>query len=184
MENEPDAESMAALLGKAKGVAIFPAVIKIGFGIGGLMGDGFLLERDEQGQWYGPTFMDIRGLSYGWQVGIQSIGLVLVITNEQGMDNFRSGNVKLGGDVSFAVGPWGRRGELATDLRLESSIYAYSITSGAFLGISIEGSDIRTVPSLNEVYWDAALSSDAMSVQPAEDFRILPLIEALNRITG
>ena len=181
MIEEPDAQNMAVLMQRAHGVAIFPSVIKVGFGIGGLMGDGLLMERDAVGNWHGPGFMDIRGLSYGWQAGFQSIGMVLIITSEEGMDSFRSGNIKVGGDASFAIGPWGRSGEISTDLELESAIYGYSIAQGAFLGISFSGSDIRVVPSLNEAYWGEFESSRTLFEQPANDPRVLPLVEALKQ---
>gem|GEM_PF-201627 len=182
MQEEPDAQAMKALLRRAKGVAFFPSVVKIGFGIGALMGDGFLLERGENGQWMGPSFMKIRGLSYGWQVGLQSIGMMLVIANERGMENFRSGSLNLGGDVSVAVGPLGRRGELVTDMRLEASVYGYSIARGAFIGASIAGSDISVDSDKNARYWGEDLTQEELFQRPADDERIQPVLERLQEM--
>ena len=160
MQQQPDVEQMALVLERAKAIAIFPNMIKAGLGLGGQYGKGLLLRRDSEGQWYGPVFFEMKGLSYGWQIGFQSTSLVLVIANERGLDSFLEGNFKLGGDASLAIGPIGRRVELSTDLKLEASIYSYSLSKGAFAGLSLEGVQISPHAGLNTMYWqeDAKIS--------------------------
>src|SRR5690554_4565992 len=65
---QPDNAPLKYLLENAHGVAIFPDVIRVGLGLGGRYGEGLLLRRDpETNLWYGPYFIDIKGLSYGFQ---------------------------------------------------------------------------------------------------------------------
>ena len=72
-------------------------------------------------------------------MGIQSTSLVLVITNERGINNLRDGTVTLGGSLSVAAGPVGRSAEAGTDIELAASIYSYSMSRGIFAGMSLEG---------------------------------------------
>ncbi|MEA3507598.1 MAG: hypothetical protein U9R40_01560, partial [Synergistota bacterium] len=53
MEGQEDVATMGKLLSKAKGVAIFPSVIKAGLVIGGQYGEGFILRRNpDTNAWY------------------------------------------------------------------------------------------------------------------------------------
>ncbi|MDD5421534.1 MAG: lipid-binding SYLF domain-containing protein, partial [Synergistaceae bacterium] len=108
MAAQDDAASMADVIKSGKGVAIFPAVTKAGLMIGGQVGEGLVLLRNPNGTWNGPSFMGLSGASIGIQIGAQSVGLVLVITNEDGLRAFTGGNsFKLGADVAIAAGPVG-----------------------------------------------------------------------------
>ena len=90
MAVEPDAGAMVSLLKEARGVAIFPSVVKAGIFLGGKYGEGLVLQRDQEtGTWYGPSFITMKGVSYGLQFGVQSTALVLVINNDEGMERFR-----------------------------------------------------------------------------------------------
>ncbi|MGI6038300.1 MAG: lipid-binding SYLF domain-containing protein [Limnochordia bacterium] len=179
---QSDAATMVSILQKSKGVAIIPSMVKAGFGLGGQYGKGIFLERDERGNWYGPAFIGIRGMSYGLQIGVQSVALVLVIANERGLESFHGGNFKLGGDVSIAAGPLGRRGEVGTDLQLEASIYSYSISRGLFAGVSLEGAQVYLDGEMNEAYWGESLEPEAIYSQKATDPRIRQVIEALEQL--
>jgi lipid-binding SYLF domain-containing protein len=168
MSGKSDVTAMARLVREARGVAIFPTVLKAGLGLGGRFGEGLLLRRDAQtGQWSGPYFIELKGVSYGPQVGVQSTALVLVISNEQGMKGFTGDKVTLGGELSVAAGPVGRQAGAATDVDLKASIYSYSISKGLFAGASLEGSVIQADEKANRDYWGAALTADQMLARPA-----------------
>jgi len=130
MGRQSDVEGLTDLLGDCVGVAIFPNVTKAGFIFGAEYGEGLLLRRDPNStRWYGPSFMNIGGVSVGLQIGVQSTGLILVIMDEAGLNAFRKEHVSLGADVSVAAGPVGRRAGAATN-----SVYSYSLAKGAFAG--------------------------------------------------
>ena len=129
MAAQSDADALGQVIKSGKGVAIFPAVTKAGLGIGGQTGEGVVFLRRPNGGWSGPAFMGISGASIGFQIGVQSVGLVLVITNEEGLHAFTGGNsFKLGADVAIAAGPVGRDASAATDGRAKASIYSYSMS--------------------------------------------------------
>jgi lipid-binding SYLF domain-containing protein len=187
MATQEDAESMAYVLNRAKGVAIFPSVVKAGLVIGGQYGEGLLLKRDSGSNWYGPSFVNIAGASWGLQIGAQSVALVLVITNDRGMEQFMKGDqFKLGGDIAIAAGPVGRQGSAATDINLKASIYSYSMSKGLFAGITLEGSEVEVDENANTVYWGTATSPEKALSRKASSSKIKQLtgeIEKLMRLS-
>lgn len=183
MASESDADSLGNVIKSGRGVAIFPAVTKAGLLIGGQTGEGVVFIRNKDGTWSGPAFMGISGASIGLQIGVQSVGLVLVITNEAGLRAFTGGNsFKLGADVSVAAGPLGRDASAATDSRAKASIYSYSVSKGLYAGISLEGSVINQNRDANKAYWGRAITADAALKRQATDRRVAPLIAALKRL--
>ena len=183
MAAQDDAASMADVIKSGKGVAIFPAVTKAGLMIGGQVGEGLVLLRNPNGTWNGPSFMGLSGASIGIQIGAQSVGLVLVITNEDGLRAFTGGNsFKLGADVAIAAGPVARDTSAATDSRAKASIYSYSMSKGLFAGMTFEGSVLNQNRDANRAYWGRDMSAQAALKKPANDKRIKELVNSLNAL--
>lgn len=181
--DQPDAEQLYAILKSAHGVAIFPSVIKAGIGVGGRYGEGLVLQYDKTNKtWYGPYFVTMKGLSYGFQIGIQSTSLVLVITSERGMESLREGQITLGGNLSIAAGPVGRSAEAGTDLNLKAAMYSYSLSKGAFVGASFEGAVIDNNVNANQVYWQKKLTPTEALARKASGQSIEGLLKQLNSI--
>jgi len=181
MLSQNDAGAMGDTLRGAKGVAIFPSVVKAGFVVGGRYGEGLILRR-EGNSWNGPSFVDITGASFGLQVGIQSTALVLVITNERGMEGFVGDKITLGGDISVAAGPVGRDAQAATDGKLKASIYSYSMSKGLFAGMSLEGASITTQHEKNAKYWGKAMLPQEILKTKASKKEMAELLQALNSL--
>ena len=182
MAKENDSGAMADLIRSAKGVAIFPSVVKAGLVFGGKYGEGLILRRDPgTGRWFGPSFLNVAGASWGLQIGVQSTALVLVITNDRGMEGFVGDKVTLGGDLSVAAGPVGRNAEAGTDSSLTASIYSYSMSKGLFAGLSLEGAVVSTEYDTNRSYWKKDLDSRRVLNTRATKDAIQPLIQELNR---
>lgn len=184
MTQQPDSEQLQSMLRTAHGVAIFPSVIKAGLGVGGRYGEGVVLRRDEStGKWYGPYFVEMMGLSYGLQIGLQNISLVLVVATEEGIKSLQEGRITLGGNISLAAGPVGRSAEAGTDIQLKAAMYSYSMSCGVFAGASLEGSTINNNASANRVYWDGDMTPRQMLNQEAKGEAIQALLDELNRIS-
>lgn len=135
----------ASLLSQAQGIIVIPNMIKIGFAFGGKGGNGIAVvrncdERTSRCQWSNPSFVNIAGASFGWQIGAQSSDVILIFDNKDMLNKMTSGQFTLGADAAVAAGPIGRKAEAATDLQLSSSIYSYSHSKGLFAGVSLEGS--------------------------------------------
>ncbi|MGM0471669.1 MAG: lipid-binding SYLF domain-containing protein [Bacillota bacterium] len=182
ISQQKDAESMAYLLAQARGVVLFPQVVKGGFMFGGRYGEGLVLKRGSNGEWYGPYFIELKGLSYGFQAGVQSSSLILVITSQRGLDNFKQDNFTLGGGLSIAAGPVGRTTEAGTDIELEAAIYSYSMSKGAFAGVSVEGAKISNDKSANKKYWNQSLSVEQILQRGANGGKIDALVDDLEGV--
>lgn len=139
----PERNIPPALLRNAGGIAIIPHVIKAGFILGGRYGTGVLMVRNEKGQWSYPAFISLTGGSIGWQVGVESIDIVLVFKHRSSIDKIVHGKFTLGADASVAAGPVGRQASAATDVQLRSEIYSYSRSRGLFAGIALAGAALQ-----------------------------------------
>lgn len=176
-----DVRNMGGLLREAKGIAIFPSVIKAGFIVGGRYGEGLVLRRDQaNGGWFGPNFVTITGASFGFQIGVQSTALVLIIMNEQGMQGFTGGKFTLSGDLAATAGPVGHQKGKGTDFK--SAIYSYAMGKGLFAGVSLEGAGIEGLPETNQKYWGAALTGDEIMQKKTDDGRVASLIKEIDVI--
>jgi lipid-binding SYLF domain-containing protein len=141
------------LLERAHAVAVVPAVIKVGLGVGGRRGKGVLVVRTEGGGWSNPVFVNLTGGSFGFQVGVQSTDVVLVFTSRQSIEGIVGGKVTLGADASVAAGPVGRQSSAATDVGLTAQVYSYSRASGLFAGVALDGSAMTIDHASNESFY-------------------------------
>ena len=178
MSAQKDAWSTAETLRGSYAVALVPSMVKAGLLLGGTYGEGLVLRR-EGGKWYGPSFYNLGGASFGLQIGAQKVSLLLAVINQRGVEAFIHSRTKLGGDVSVAAGPVGRHAEAATDGRVKASIYSYSLAKGLFAGLSLDGSVISISVKRNSEYWEVGISAEDALKKPANDKRIRPLIKAL-----
>ncbi|MFQ5896878.1 MAG: lipid-binding SYLF domain-containing protein [Candidatus Methylomirabilia bacterium] len=139
----PDKGIPQDLLDRAYAVAVFPGVVKGAFFVGGRAGKGIMsVRREADGRWSPPAFFSMGGASFGLQIGAQVTDFILLVMNWQGVDSLLRSKVTLGGDLSVAAGPVGRRGEVGVDVRLQAAILSYSRTQGLFGGVSLEGTTI------------------------------------------
>jgi len=153
----PDKGIPHDLLKGAKGIAIFPGVVKAGFVIGGKYGRGVLLRHTGK-SWSAPAFFSVGAGSIGWQIGASSTDLVLLIRSKRGLDSFMKNEFSLGADASIAAGPVGRDASAATDVALKAEILSYSRSRGLFAGLSLEGAKINILEDYNKVYYGKVVS--------------------------
>ena len=138
----PDSGIPEEVLEHAKCIAVVPHMVKAGFVFGGKGGKGVATCRTAKG-WSAPAFITISGGSWGLQIGVEAVDLVMIIQNEKGMQKLLSSNFQLGADASAAAGPVGRHASAGTDWKLDTEILTYSRAKGAFAGLTLEGASIR-----------------------------------------
>ncbi len=184
MQDMPDQSIPKDLLKKCAGVAIFPSVLKGGFVIGGMYGQGVILRKDKDtGNWSPPSFSSIGGASIGFQIGGQATDMILVIMNERGVDSLSHNNITLGGDVSVAAGPVGRDAGMDTDALLKAGIFSYSRSKGLFAGVALKGALVGPMKNLDQEYYGEDVTADGIlfkgTVEPTEEGQ--KLIDALSK---
>ncbi|HDT14390.1 MAG TPA: hypothetical protein ENO03_08570 [Candidatus Aminicenantes bacterium] len=153
MMKESDKSVPANLIEEAAGIAIIPDVIRAGLVIGGRHGKGVLLVRAGTGSWSDPAFIEITGGSIGWQAGVQSADVILVFRTPRSIENFNEGKFTLGADAGIAAGPVGRTAEASTDAELKAEILSYSRSRGLFVGLTLQGSSIRSDRKANRNFY-------------------------------
>jgi SH3 domain-containing YSC84-like protein 1 len=138
----PDSGIPEEVLEHAKCVAVVPHLLKGGFIFGGQNGRGVATCRTKSG-WSAPVFFAITGGSFGFQIGVEGVDLVMVIQDERGMRQLLSSKFEIGADASAAAGPVGRHASANTDWKMDAEILTYSRARGAFAGIALKGASIR-----------------------------------------
>jgi len=145
----PDKDIPGDLWDKAECVAVIPSVKKVAFVLGGEYGKGVLSCRDGVG-WTAPVFMMLSKGSVGFQIGGQSVDLVLLVMNDHGMKRLLESKVVLGGEASIAGGPVGRDTRAMTDAQLKAEMLSYSRTQGLFAGLDLTGGVLKPDTDDNE----------------------------------
>jgi lipid-binding SYLF domain-containing protein len=138
----PDKGIPEEVLEHARCVAVVPHMIKGGFVFGAENGRGVATCRTANG-WSAPAFFAITGGSWGLQIGVEGVDLVMIIQNERGMQHLINSHFQLGGDASAAAGPVGRHASADVDWKLNTEILTYSRARGAFAGLTLTGASIR-----------------------------------------
>ena len=138
----PDKGIPEEVLEHAKCVAVIPHMVKGGFIFGAKGGKGVATCRTANG-WSAPAFITISGGSWGLQIGVEAVDVVMIIQNEKGMQRLLSSNFQLGGEASAAAGPVGRHAEAGTDWKMDTEILTYSRAKGVFAGLTLEGASLR-----------------------------------------
>ncbi|MGE0130709.1 MAG: lipid-binding SYLF domain-containing protein [Blastocatellales bacterium] len=163
----PDKAIPATVLDKAKCIAVFPQVIKAGFVVGGRGGRGVASCRTARG-WSNPAYFNMKGGSFGLQIGAQATDFVLLFIGDDGMNSLLKSKFEMGGDASVAAGPVGRQAGAATDLRLTAQILSYSRSKGLFAGLELKGTVISLDDSdMKDTYGAGATAQDVLTGRKA-----------------
>lgn len=158
----PENEIPRSILRNAKGVAIL-RVYRAGLvGFGVKAGHGVVVARTPRGGWSGPVFVSTGGAGIGPQIGGQVNEVVLVLNSQSAVEAFSRGNIRLGGDLSVAVGPIGRDLQAAGAIPPPAAVYAYSVSKGLFAGAQLEGTVIVSDSRANARYYGAPVNPGAV----------------------
>ena len=139
----PDRGIPDKVLEGAKCIAVVPSLLKGGFIIAGKHGRGVATCRLPRGGWSAPAFFVISGGSWGAQIGVESIDLVMLAMTDEGMRHLMEDKFQIGGSISAALGPVGRDAAAATDWKVNTQFLTYSRSKGLFVGIDLGGSVVE-----------------------------------------
>src|SRR3984885_5610618 len=138
----PDKGIPDEVLNGAKCMVVVPNLIKGGFIFGGKHGRGVASCRTAEG-WSAPAFVTVGGGSWGLQIGIEGVDLVMLVMNEQGLQHLLSSKFELTGEGSVAAGPVGRHASAGTDWKMNTEMLTYSRSKGVFAGLTLEGAVVE-----------------------------------------
>jgi lipid-binding SYLF domain-containing protein len=149
----PDKSIPQDLLDKSQCIVLVPGLKKGAFVIGGKYGRGFAVCRAPGQGWGPPAAIRIEGGSVGFQIGVSSSDVVLLVMNERGMKRLSTSKFTIGADATAAVGPVGRNASAQTDALMTAEILSWSRSRGAFAGVSLDGATLRNDLDENKVLY-------------------------------
>jgi lipid-binding SYLF domain-containing protein len=174
-----DYDFLRRYIKKAKGVLIYPQVLKAGFIFGGSGGNGVLLIKDDKtGDWSNPVFYTLGSVSFGLQIGGEAAEVVLLVMSQKGVDSLLTSKFKLGGDTSIALGPVGAGAK--SDITADFVSFAKS--KGLYAGLNLDGSYVDVRESLNKAYYGTAVTPVDITVKKSVSNKgAVPLREELKK---
>jgi lipid-binding SYLF domain-containing protein len=154
----PDRGIPEEVLEHARCIAVVPHMIKGGVVFGAENGKGIATCRTANG-WSAPAFFAITGGSWGLQIGVEGVDLVMVFQGDRGMLRLEDAKFQIGADASAAAGPVGRHATADTDWKLNTEILTYSRAKGAFAGLTLTGADVRRDDSSMDAFYGLDVST-------------------------
>lgn len=151
---KPD-EIPQVLLNGSVCVLVFPAVKKVGIGIGVTYGRGVILCRkgtDMRGPWSAPAMYKMNVGSLGVQAGSTNVDYVLLVETKTGAGKVLSGKLKLGADASAVAGPTGAKAVGANDVNTDILTYSRA-KGGLFAGASLGSAELDTDDDANKTVY-------------------------------
>ena len=157
----PDKGIPEEVMEHAKCIAIVPHMIKGGLVFGAENGKGVATCRTAKG-WSAPDFFAITGGSWGLQIGVEGVDVVMIFQGDKGMQRLEAAKFKVGADASAAAGPVGRNASASTDWNLNTQILTYSRAKGAFAGLTLSGADVRRDDDSMRAFYGRQVSTQSV----------------------
>jgi lipid-binding SYLF domain-containing protein len=135
LEDTPEAEMFRK---EARGILVFPSIVKAGFMFGGQYGKGALRKSGETVGYYSTV-----AASYGLQAGVQTFGYAMFFMNEKSLEYLNeSEGWEVGVGPSIVIMDKGMEKSLTTTTG-RSDVYAFIFNQqGLMAGLGLQGSKI------------------------------------------
>lgn len=154
LKSDPSFGNAKELLRHARAVLIVPNLFKAGFFFGGEGGDGVMLARSAGGTWTPPAFYTLASASFGLQIGGQVSEVIMIIETDKALSALEEDEFKFGAQAGISVVTLGAGAQAASSTALNSAdIIVWSSSSGAYAGVTLEGSLVKPRDSYNEAYY-------------------------------
>jgi lipid-binding SYLF domain-containing protein len=164
LRNDKEFGNARALLHRARAVLIAPRIFKAGFFVGGEGGQAVLMTRGAKG-WSAPAFYTVASASFGLQIGAQESEMIIFVMSDRALQALMKDNFKIGANAGIAVATLGSTVEGATTANAGADIIVWASASGAYAGISLDGSVIAPNHDDDADYYGRPLSSSDIVVR-------------------
>jgi len=135
LEKLKDLKGGNAVLEKAEGVLVFPAVFKAGIGLGAEYGEGALLIGGKTVDYYSTA-----AASIGFQLGAQKKTIIIAFMDKGALKDFRnSDGWKAGADASITVVAVGADGSVDTSKTNKPIVAFVFDQKGLMYNLTLEG---------------------------------------------
>lgn len=132
----------AKVLGeKAKGILVFPTIVKGGLVIGGEFGDGALLINKQTADYYRTI-----SASFGFQAGAQARTQIIMFMTDEALNTFLNSNGwEAGVDGSVAIAQFGAGGAIDTQTAQAPIVGFITDNKGLMYNLTLEGTRISKI---------------------------------------
>ena len=169
-----------SLLHEARAVLIAPRIFKAGFFVGGEGGAAVLMSRGAHG-WSDPAFYAVGSASFGLQIGAQESEMIMFVMTDRALQALMQDKFTIGANAGIAVATLGSTVEGATTANAGADIIVWASSSGAYAGISLDGTVVQPRPQSDASFYGRALtSSDIVVRDEAHSPAAAPLVRQLN----
>lgn len=152
---------------RARGIMIFPRLVKASLVFGGEGGNGVLVAKGDDGSWSNPAFYSLGAPSVGLQIGYQEATVVLFLMDDSVVQRALEADVTLGANTSMALGQVaetdGNQGEL-----FSKPIYQLVEARGAFIGASLDGYVISARNKHNQAYYGGPVTPRSILIERSQ----------------
>ena len=138
LDSEPEAKALAE---KASGILVFPSIVKGGFIVGAMYGEGALRVKGKTAGYYNAV-----AASYGLQAGVQTFGYAVLFMNETKLKYLdESEGWEIGGAPSLVVVNKGAARSLSTTSARDEIYVFFFDQTGLMAGLSLQGTKISKI---------------------------------------
>jgi lipid-binding SYLF domain-containing protein len=149
----PDKGIPQEVIDGAKCIAVVPNLTKGGFIFGAMRGRGVATCKLPDRGWSTPAFFTLSGGSWGAQIGVEDVHLVIMVVNDQGMRDPLNNKFQIGASASASAGPVGRHASAGTDWKADTEMLTYSRSKGLFAGIDLGASWIEHDKDVDQAFY-------------------------------
>jgi SH3 domain-containing YSC84-like protein 1 len=119
-----------------------------------------LLAKTSRGGWSYPAFYSIGGATLGFQAGVQQAEVVFFVMTERAMQAWLRNEFKLGTQDGVAVFVVGKEKGPNPESSTGADAIAWVKATGAYAGITVEGTSISFNTDDNRKYYDKTLNAE------------------------
>ncbi len=159
MMGAADATQIQSVLRKARAVVVCPDIFRAGFILGGEGGDCVMVARAGNGSWSNPAFYTLGSGSFGFQAGVQSAQVLMMVMTTGGLNALINSQFKFGADAGLTVATIGANANGSMSTALDADIITISKTEGLYGGISLAGSVLANDSGAEQSYYGSMLDS-------------------------
>lgn len=165
------------MLAKAKGVVIFPTMVKAAFLVGGSGAQGVLLKHNSDGSWSDPAFVTLGSVSAGLQAGGKAGPVAFLLMTKKALgDMTQANNFSLNANSGLTIVGYSAKGQAPVG---KGDIVIWSDQSGAFAGGSFSGADITQNTTEDHTYYSKPVDAVQVLKGDAHQSGAQKLVQAL-----
>ncbi len=152
---EESSKIPAQIMKQARGIIILRQY-EAGFIFGAKGGFGMAIKRHENGEWGSLAWIKTGEISGGLQIGAQTLNVVLLIMDDEGLKMLDKAKFQIGVDAAVTAGPTGSNA--TAQIGGDVSLLAYTDTEGLYAGATFEGGFLLPDKKSNAIAYGRAIS--------------------------